>query len=292
MPELPEVETVRRTLLPYLPGRQVQRVVVRDPMVVKDPRPELLARRLEGETFRSLERVGKYLILKLDREGLLIHLGMTGQLTFRHPDRRDTPFLVQSTTGLQRALQHPVDKHTHVTLELSDGTAVHYRDIRKFGKWRLYRLEELPGCPQLSRLGPDPLTPDFTLAGFEHRLKRTRRAVKAALLDQSLVAGLGNIYVDEVLFLAGIRPTRTAHLLSRRSVRTLFEAIPEVLRIGIADGGTTFSDYLDGEGNPGTHQERLQVYGRYGLECRRCGSELLRDTIAQRTTTWCRRCQS
>lgn len=291
MPELPEVETVRRSLEPFVPGRKIVQVTVRDSLVIKRPDPGQYPELLSGQRFTRLDRRGKYLVMHLERHGLLVHLGMTGQLTFRDPQRPDTAFIRQPYTGLQRALQHPVDAHTHISLEFEDGTALHYRDVRKFGKWRLYPLESLDQSSELTALGPDPITGDFQLEPFVARLRKTSRAVKAALLDQSTVAGLGNIYVDEALFRAGIRPRKAARRLTGRELERLFKAIPEVLQAGIEAGGTTLRDFVDGTGSAGTNQERLLVYGRHGQPCTVCGGTLKRATVAQRTTSWCPVCQ-
>jgi len=291
MPELPEVETVRRSLLPYLPGRVVDQALVRHPKVLIHPGPEAFVQHLKGARFEALDRHGKLLIFRMSCGVLLVHLGMTGQLTFRDPVREDRPFERHPHTGLQRTLQHPVDGHTHISLIFADGCAVHYRDIRKFGKWRLY----LPGEPglqsHLSRLGPDPLTETWNLKEFARQVRGSQRPIKAILLDQAVVAGVGNIYADEALFSAGIRPSVRGHRLSERRLRCLFEAIPQVLRQGLAYGGTSISDYVDADGRQGQNQEQLQVYGRYGEPCRLCQSPLQRSTVAQRTSSWCKVCQ-
>lgn len=291
MPELPEVETVRLSLLPFLPGRTVSEVVVHHPKVLVEPTPDDFVRRLTGRTFHALERLGKQLVFGLGEETLLVHLGMTGQLTFRDPGRADTPFERHPATGLQRALQHPPDKHTHISLGFEDGCAVHYRDIRKFGKWRLLRSDSARLPELLARLGPDPLTTAWQESRFVERIRATQRPVKAALLDQMVAAGVGNIYADEALFLAGIRPEVRGARLSRPRLRKLFAAVPEVLQQGLRNKGTSFSDYVDAEGNKGSNQDALLVYGRAGLPCFRCGSVLRKSTVAQRTSVWCPVCQ-
>lgn len=284
MPELPEVETVRRSLLPYLPGARVQQVIIRHPKVVLTPLP------LEGDRFSLLERHGKLLMLGLESgRTLLVHLGMTGQLTYRDPRRDDRPFQRHPTTGLQRTLQHEVDAHTHVSLDLEGGGALHYRDIRKFGKLRL--ADSAQRQAQLARMGPDPLTDAWKWERFLGQVKKTHRPIKAVLLDQAVAAGVGNIYADEALFLAGIRPSSRGHRLGAARLKKLFEAVPQVLQQGIHYGGTTLSDYLDAEGNPGSNQEQLWAYGRYGQPCRRCGTTVERSTVAQRTSSWCPGCQ-
>lgn len=301
MPELPEVETVRRSLEPYLPGRRIETVEVRPSLtstavksgmlVLGHPGPVEFARLLTGQRFEKLERHGKQLHFRLPGQSLLIHLGMTGQLTFRDPHREDQPFRRHATTGLQRTIQHPVDQHTHISLNFDDGTALHYRDIRKFGKWRLYPSDHPILLGEFAKLGPDPLTQAYTLGAFARELKGTQRAIKAVLLDQGVVAGVGNIYADEALFRAGIRPLTPAHRLGKARVKALYEAIREVLELGLKNGGTSLSDYVDGEGRPGTNQEQLQAYGRGGEPCLRCGRPLSRITVAQRTTTYCPHCQ-
>lgn len=291
MPELPEVETIRRGLEAAVPGRRIRRVEVRCDRVLLKPDAATFARELTGQAFGPPKRHGKFLILPLDRHTLLVHLGMTGQITVRDPELEDQPFERQAITGLQRTTQHPVDGHTHIVLDLEDGRQLMYRDIRKFGKWRLYRPEELEQVPELTRLGPDPFTPAYRLEEFRASLKRTRRAVKAALLDQGLVAGVGNIYADEALFLAGIRPSRRGVTLTRAEMTKLFGTVKHVLELGIQNRGTTLADYRDASGQSGSNQTSLQAYGRYGEACYRCGGELRRATVGQRTTTWCPRCQ-
>ncbi len=291
MPELPEVETIRRGLAAAVPGQRITRVDVRCDKVLLKPDAATFARELTGQVFAPPERHGKFLILPLDRHTLLVHLGMTGQITVRDPGSADEPFERQPVTGLQRTTQHPVDAHTHIVLDFEDGRQLMYRDIRKFGKWRLYQPAELARAPELARLGPDPFTPGYQLTSFQEALKKTRRAVKAALLDQGLVAGVGNIYADEALFLAGIRPSRRGVTLTRKETARLFDTVKHVLELGIKNRGTTFSNYRDAQGESGSNQTSLQAYGRYGEACYRCGGELKRATVGQRTTTWCPNCQ-
>lgn len=292
MPELPEVETVRRGLERHLPGRTIRRVEVRSPKIIVRPDWQSFVIELTGQPYQRLRRHGKLLILELESVTLLVHLGMTGQLTFRDPARADAErFHVQPHTGLQQALQHAPDQHTHVVLHHTDGTQVCYRDVRKFGKWRLYSREEAAGCAELAALGPDPLTPAFTLDAFAGELSRTTRQIKAVLLDQSVVAGLGNIYVDETLHRCGLRPTRRANKLRPREVARLFEAIPGVLQEALDNRGTTFSDFRDADGEVGYHVNKLRVYGRFGSPCPACGEILRRTTVGGRTSSWCPACQ-
>lgn len=292
MPELPEVETVRRSLLDHLPGQRIREVAVRDPYVLRGQAPPEFRRQLEGQTFASLERHGKLLFFPLSGTTLIVHLGMTGQLTIRLPDRPDRSFIRHEKTGLERTLQHPPDKHTHITLALESGAALHYRDIRKFG--RVFTIPETERGEIVRRfgLGVDPLSSQYSRAYLAGRLLARKSPIKAALLDQSVLAGLGNIYVDEALFLAGIRPGRGAYRVRGKSLDRLVGAIPEVLRKGVEAGGTTLRDFVSGTGEAGYNQEGLVAYGRYGEPCLVCGQTLRRGTFAGRTTTWCASCQT
>ncbi len=292
MPELPEVETIRRGLEHHLPGRRIRRAEVRAPRLILHPDWESFVIELAGQTFQRLHRIGKMLILELDSVTLLVHLGMTGQLTFRDPNRPDCgTFQTHPVTGLQQAEQHAPDRHTHIILHHADGTSLCYRDIRKFGKWRMYPKAEALLSPEVAALGPDPLTGDYLLDGFAASLSRTTRQIKAVLLDQSVVAGLGNIYVDEALYQCGIRPSRRADKLNGKEVRRLFDTIPNVLRGAVENRGTTFSDYRDAEGQKGDNAQALRVYGRHGEPCLHCGQTLRKSTVAGRTSSWCARCQ-
>jgi formamidopyrimidine-DNA glycosylase len=302
MPELPEVETVRRSLEPYVLNRAILEVEAKESLqgtrgyrVLQSITPDKLANGLAGLTFKALGRKGKLLVAELsspEQRGqhfLHIHLGMTGQLTFRDPNREDQPFTRHPKTGLQRSWQHPVDQHTHIVVTFSDKCQLLYRDIRKFGRWSL--LDQLSSQKALAGLGPDPLTADWTLDGFSEQLSRSNRPIKALLLDQSVLAGVGNIYADEALFQARIHPTAASSTLKKRQIQKVFQSVKNVLQLGVDHGGTSLSDYVDADGNPGRNQETLQCYGRYGEECYECKSTLERSVVAQRTTTYCPRCQ-
>ena len=291
MPELPEVEIIRRGLAEKLPGRVVQSVSGQEVRVFLTPLPEIEAR-LPGQAIVSVERRGKFLILRLESEALVIHLGMTGQVTFWDRAADDSPgFLRHPKTGLQSIRQHTADQHTHLIVRFSDGNRLHYRDPRKFGKIRRYSAQGLEHAEPLAQLGPEPLGPQWSLTRLEGRLKKTRRVIKAALLDQGIAAGVGNIYADEALFRAGIRPTRVSARLSRREIERLWRAIPEVLESGIAFRGTSFRDYIDSDGAQGSNQEQLMVYGRAHEPCRHCGAPIRKIVLTQRGTHYCPRCQ-
>ena len=290
MPELPEVETVRRSLAHLVENRVIEEVTVRDNYVLRGQAVQDFRQGLIGEPFLKACRHGKLLYFPLPRRTLCVHLGMTGQLTIRLPGRADTPFQRHKKTGLQRTLQHPPDKHTHISIYLDDGSCLHYRDIRKFGRF-FWVPEKGEAVVERFRLGVDPLTPSFHRDYLAQGLKHRKTAVKAALLDQHFIAGLGNIYVDEALFLSGIRPGRGAFRVRGQMLDRLTSSIVAVLEKGIAAGGPTLRDFVNGEGQSGYNQEGLMVYGRYGKECPTCGGVLKKGTYGGRTTTWCSHCQ-
>ncbi len=293
MPELPEVETIRRGLVEYLPGRVLADVEVRLPKLVKNVEISAFSHILSGQHFTDVRRLGKILILDFQTHSVLVRLGMTGQLTFRDPEKLDNnEFSISPLTGLQRAHgQFAPDKHTHIILYMQDNTSLCYRDIRQFGKWYLYKSEHLRESPELNSLGPDPFSEEYTLASLAQNLKKTSRAVKIALLDQAVVAGLGNIYADEVLFASCIQPTRAAASLTDAEIEAVFVNIKQILLSAIANRGTTFSDYRDANGEKGENVGNLKVYGRGGEKCLTCGTELLKGRIGGRSCVWCPQCQ-
>jgi formamidopyrimidine-DNA glycosylase len=273
MPELPEVETVRASLEPVLVGRRFERVEIIDPRVTRPLDPDEVAVELQGEVVDAVERRGKYLVVRF-RSGrvLLIHLRMTGSLLHaRDGTLEDDPY--------RRAV-----------VSLDDGSDVMYRDVRRFGTWVLLeRDEEAPYL--LERLGEEPLGERFTSAGLAARLKGRRAPIKAALLDQRAAAGLGNIYADEALWRAKIHPLRPAGTLTTREVGRLHRAIRAALRVGIARQGTTLSTYRTPNGDSGSMQDELRVYGREGEPCPRCGTAITKTRAGGRGTWFCPRCQ-
>ncbi|TMD86459.1 MAG: bifunctional DNA-formamidopyrimidine glycosylase/DNA-(apurinic or apyrimidinic site) lyase [Chloroflexi bacterium] len=280
MPELPEVETIVQDLRPQLAGRRIESVqLTRDPAIrgrlVRYPKAATFIRRLRGRTIRSVERRGKYLVMPLDKDGerLVVHLGMTGHLRVWEPE------------------EAPV-KHTHFRALLDSGLELRYDDPRQFGRLLLGTQEALiAGRAFPARLGPEPIHGDLTEAEFDRIVKSRRRPIKAALLDQSFLAGVGNIYADEACFRAGIRPSRWTHRLTGRERRALYSAIQEVLENSIAARGSSIINYVDAFGLRGTNQEKLLVYGRSGEPCIKCGTPLQGTRLAGRGTVYCRKCQ-
>ncbi len=293
MPELPEVETIVRGLKPRVEGRRIERVELRLPKQVRGMDAAAFCRLVGGQVVRRISRRGKYLLMFLDRHVLLGHLGMSGQLTYWDRTRKDTPgFVAHPVTGLQRTPgQHAPDAHTHLLFHLEGGDRVQYRDIRQFGHWRLLEPGQLEGFKPLARLGLEPLGPDWRFDAFRRAFRARRGMVKAALLSQSPVAGLGNIYADEALHLSGVHPRSRIERLREKDLRALFDAIPRVLRKGIRNRGTTLMDFRGAHGEKGRNQESLRVYGRHGANCLACGAALRKILVSQRTTVFCPRCQ-
>jgi formamidopyrimidine-DNA glycosylase len=273
VPELPEVETVRTSLEPALVGRRFDRVEITDGRLTRPEDPAEVAAELQGEVVSTVDRRGKYLVVRF-RSGrtLLIHLRMTGSLR-HHRNGTDED-----------------DPHRRAVVRLDDGSDVTYRDVRRFGTWLL--LEPGQDVAYLAdRLGEEPLGRSFTTAALAARLANRRAPVKAAILDQRSAAGMGNIYADEALWRARIHPHRPAGDLTPDEVRRLHRGIKEALRHGIARQGTTLRDYRTPNGARGTMQDELRVYGRGGEPCYRCGSQIAKTRAAGRGTWYCPTCQ-
>jgi formamidopyrimidine-DNA glycosylase len=293
MPELPEVETTRRGLEPRVKGRVIERAELRLPKLLQGCPAAGLDRALAGRRILAVGRRAKHLLIRLSGGLTLgVHLGMSGQLTFWDHRRRDAGgFLRHYRTGLQKTpTQHAPDKHTHLLLHLKGGDRVQYRDPRQFGRLRLYHGDPLRQ-PPLAGLGPEPLDPALTARAFGERLAARRGMLKALLLNQAFVAGIGNIYADEALFCARLHPRRRAETLGPAERARLFACVRKVLRQGIAQGGTSFSDFIGADGARGGNQERLLAYGRGGEPCLRCGAALARTLVGQRSTVFCPHCQ-
>ncbi len=278
MPELPEVESVRRRLAPILEGRRLERVEISDSRLTRPIDPARVARELEGERVVAVDRRGKYLIVRFESgSALLIHLRMTGSL--RHAPG--------SHAGAERL---PDDPHRRAVVRLDDGSDVAYRDVRRFGTWLLLEPGELD--PYLAaRVGPEPLESSFRARDLAARLAGRRAPIKAAILDQRTLAGVGNIYADEALWRARLHPLRQAQGLDPREVRALHRAIRTALEHGIARQGSTLRDYALPDGGTGGMQHEFKVYGRTGEPCDRCGTAIEKSRVAGRGTWYCPSCQ-
>jgi formamidopyrimidine-DNA glycosylase len=291
MPELPEVETTRRRIAPLLVGRRIERVLTTPPSYFFLTPPAKLRESLEGRCIERLDRAGKYLVAGFDDGArLLLHLGMTGQLfSSEATSVRLLSATARSSLAPDAQKRFEPDDHTHLQFVLKgDGPRVFFRDVRKFGK--VQWLE--PGEPneRLDRLGIDALD----LSGDElfTANRRRRASIKAMLLDQSVAAGIGNIYADEALFLAGIRPGRAAGRVTRVECHRIADCLKRVLVRSIETGGSSISDYVSPDGEDGRYQDERQVYGRRGEPCLVCSRPIKRRIVAQRSTHYCVHCQS
>jgi formamidopyrimidine-DNA glycosylase len=270
MPELPEVETTLRGIAPYLIGVRIARLEVRERRL-RIPIPEDTDKQVRGQRVLGLRRRGKYLLAALERGNLLIHLGMSGSLRILASDS-------------------PPGKHDHLDLRLENGRSLRLRDPRRFGifLWTSGRLEE---HALLRHLGPEPLGDAFD-GDYLYRLSRGRRtSVKAFIMEARVLVGVGNIYANESLFLAGIRPARLCSRIGLERYRRLAAAIKQVLAGAIAQGGTTLRDFVQEDGSPGYFARSLKVYGRAGEPCPTCGEPIRQSRIGQRSSFFCPCCQ-
>lgn len=273
MPELPEVETIRRSLEEKIKGKTFVGVEVFLEKMFKGINSEDPETGINGRKVNSIERRGKYLIIHLTGGmAMVIHLRMTGQLMYCTPEQEKA-------------------KHTHIIFQLNDKCELRFADQRQFGKVQLVLEKELDSISGLKSLGVEPFSSDFSREWFKKELRNRRTKVKPLLLDQTFVAGIGNIYADEALFRGKINPERVAATLSPREVSNLFIAIREVLEEGIANKGTSIKDYVDGEGRQGNNQNNLKVYGRDGEPCIKCAKPIEKKSIGGRSSHFCPRCQ-
>jgi formamidopyrimidine-DNA glycosylase len=275
MPELPEVETIRASLAPGLQGRRFDHVAVLDARLTRPEPPEVVAAELEGERVADVRRRGKYLIVAFESgRHLLVHLRMTGNVLHPAPDG------------------YRGDPHVRAVVRLDDGSDVIYRDVRRFGTWDLLEPGDLDAYFAARRLGREPLERGFTSKSLGEALAGRRAPVKAALLDQRAVAGVGNIYADEALWYARIHPLTPAGHLSETDVAALRDAIRKALRLGIRRQGATLRDYRRSDGSQGQMQNEFRVYGREGEPCERCGTPIAKTRAGGRGTWYCPACQS
>ena len=284
MPELPEVETVRRGLAPHLEGKRITGVTLNRPDL-RLPFPERLGERITGAIFQPLDRRAKYLLAPLSSgETLVLHLGMSGRLLVTHDEGSDAP----------GKFHHKVDRlvqHDHAEIALEGGSTLIFNDPRRFGFLLLHPSERLSELPAFAGLGVEPLGNAFSPASLAAMLEGRKTAIKLALLDQRLIAGLGNIYVCEALFRARIHPARAAGSLKPKEIAALYPAIRTVLEEAIAAGGSTLRDFRHEDGALGYFQHSFDVYGREGEPCKACGRPLARITQGARSTFFCEACQ-
>lgn len=278
MPELPEVETVRRGLVPMLVGRCIVRLQQRR-KDLRVPMPKNFAQKVEGRTVRAIDRRAKYLLIRLDDgQTLIAHLGMSGRMVLH---------------DAKSAAEHPLGKHDHVVIDTDQGWQVRFNDARRFGVMLLAPTEGIEKHKLFKGLGPEPLDDAFDGAALAARLKGRKTPIKAALLDQKTLVGVGNIYACEALYMAGISPRRSAHTVQGERADKLMTAVKDVLTRSIQDGGSTLRDHVQPDGELGYFQTRFKVYDREGAPCptKGCGREVRRLVQSGRSTFYCGHCQ-
>ncbi|WP_046215584.1 DNA-formamidopyrimidine glycosylase [Paenibacillus wulumuqiensis] len=273
MPELPEVETVRRTLNTLVTGKQIERVTVSLPRIIQRPDdPQQFAMELQGHTIQTVERRGKFLRIVMDGLVMVSHLRMEGRYGVYEQNE-------------------PVEKHTHVIFHFTDGTELRYKDVRQFGTMHLFKTGEDLESKPLMQLGQEPLDPTFTTEQFIRVIGKRKTMIKPVLLNQAYVVGIGNIYVDEALFRAGIHPERIAGELSEEQLIRLHEAIVSTLTDAVAAGGSSIKSYVNGQGEMGMFQHSLRIYGRKAQPCYECGTLIEKTVVGGRGTHFCPVCQ-
>lgn len=276
MPELPEVETVRRSLEPLLKGKSIINVEVNLPKLIKIPfnNAEVFKKNLQGKLIDKIERRGKYLLFLLEDNWILvIHLRMTGRLLYMNHDC-------------------PVEKHTHLIFYLDNQQDLRFHDVRQFGLIYLVKKNDLQEIKGLANLGVEPLNDDFTAGKLIEMIGSKKQKVKSFLLEQKYIAGIGNIYADEILFQAKIHPEEPVNNLTEKQINMLLKAIKDRLTEGIRYGGTSIKDYVDGLGNTGQFQKHLYVYGKSGEPCLLCGTQIERKKVGGRNSHYCPHCQA
>lgn len=273
MPELPEVETVKRVLEPQIQGLMIEKVTVKRPEVAAHPSADEFCRLLAGQTVSHMARRGKFLIIELgSNDRIILHLRMTGCLLLTPQDA-------------------PEEKHTHIVFHLSDGRELRFSDMRRFGRFWLLHAGEADTYTGIHKLGVEPLEESLTAEYLSAHMQKRKKPVKECLLDQSIIAGIGNIYSDEILFTAGIHPTRPANSLKCEDWERLAKVIPQRLAFFVEKNEITPEDYLETRGQDYRNTPFLQVYGRKGKPCQKCGETLCRITVGGRSSVYCPVCQ-
>lgn len=273
MPELPEVENVVLGLKNLIKNYIITSVRIKEPRLIAFPELKQFKKQIKNRKISDITRRGKYILIHLEEDKIMvIHLRMTGKL------------LVKSSN-------EPLKKHTHVIFNLDHNTDLRFNNVRKFGRIYLIDDDNYEAAGGLAELGPEPLASDFDFKDFEKLFKGRTVKIKSLLLNQKFIAGLGNIYTDEVLYRSGIHPGRKANTLNKEELKKLYENIRKILKLGIKYNGTTFSDYVNAFGEKGSFQEKLQVYQKEGQKCNKCGKIIVKDKVAGRSTYYCPNCQ-
>lgn len=272
MPEMPEVETVRRGLLAQVKGRKIEHVEIRYSDLITGDTAQFVEF-VTGATITDIGRRAKFLLIHLDNGYTIIsHLRMEGRYRISaDPDA--------------------IDKHSHAIFALDNGQKMIYNDVRKFGRMQLWNTADLQANKSLQKLGPEPLSTEFTFQNLKPRIMRHRKDIKTVLLDQSVMSGLGNIYVDEVLWKVKIHPETPANHLTDEDIKNIIEVSNQEMKTAIASGGSTVRSYIDATGHKGNMQNSLKVYGKEGTPCPRCGTDIVKIKVGGRGTHFCPKCQ-
>jgi len=271
MPELPEVETTKRGIEPHVLGQTIKKITIRTDKL-RWPIPTVIKRHLKNQIIHSIERRAKYIFLNSDKGSLIVHLGMTGSLR-----------VIDAKV--------PVQKHEHIDILFTNNKVLRYKDARKFGSF-LWTTNDPHQHDLITRLGPEPLSKAFNAAYLFASCRNRKVAIKAHIMNQSVVVGIGNIYASEALFKAGIHPNKAAHRVSKDKLKELIKTSKQTLRAAIKQGGTTLQDYQNPDGAPGYFSIRLKVYGREGEPCPKCSKAIKAKVIGQRNSFYCTSCQS
>lgn len=272
MPEMPEVETVRRILNGKVVGKTIKKTIIKDPIIIKEINPVDFADRISGRTITGIERYGKYLFFRLGEELTLVsHLRMEGKF-----------FTYE---------QHQMEKHDHIAFEFTDGSLLVYNDTRKFGTMHLMKNAEMWNHPALRKLGIEPLSTDLTDKYLKTKASGRTKTVKEFLLDQTVICGLGNIYVDEVLYMSGIHPKTSVANLKPRHFKAIVVNTNKVIEKAISEGGTTVKSFMASNEAHGLFQHSLNVYGRTGEPCYSCSTPIEKIKLGGRGTHFCPKCQ-
>jgi len=286
MPELPEVETIKNDLSAKILRKKITALELVNKGSVRLTNDYV--KKIVQAFFVEINRKGKLLIFKLSGgDYLLIHLKMTGQLIYQEKKIGKNNLVIGGDHG--QTIEDLPNRHTRIILRFVDGSNLYFNDLRKFGYWQL--ADEAALQVVLAKYGPEPLKKEFTKEYLQSIFQKTSRLVKAVLLDQSLIAGIGNIYADEILFAAGVLPTRRAASLSEKEVEAIWKNSKTIIKEAIKYRGTTFNNYRDAEGRKGSYVQRLKVYGRKNLQCLRCEHKIIKKKIAGRGTHYCEWCQ-
>lgn len=276
MPELPEVESVRNGLNQLIVGEKVSKVEVYWDNIIESPAVANFKENLRGQVFEKVNRRGKFLLFYLTDYVLISHLRMEGKYNYISPNDKENT---------------SKDKHTHIIFYLESGYALHYLDVRKFGRMSLVEKGQEFEHKSLAKLGPEPISEEFKLEKMKEFLTRRTKAIKGVLLDQELVVGIGNIYADEILFQSKIHPKRPANTLTDKEEKILHDSIIDILNRAVDLGGTTIRTYKNAFGESGNYQNYLKVYGKEDFPCLRCGTEIEKIKVVGRGSHYCPNCQ-